>query len=299
MRNKLFGLDRSTILHLRFPFSFFLMPVFLFALSQAGNINWAETIIAFIILHILIFPSSNGYNSYQDRDESSIGGLRRPPPVTKQLYKTTLIFDVLAVLLGLFVSPLFSLLVLTFILVSRAYSYRAIRLKRNAIIGFITVFLFQGAFVYYMSMVAITGMESFNAISNDVLICMGISSLFIGSLYPLTQIYQHQADKNDGVISMSYKLGYRGTFVFAAILFSVATSLMYYHFYKLQQIQYLNLFLLIMLPVVIRLSVWFFKVIKNTDHANFDNTMSMNLVTSVCMNLYFLFLIINRYGNWY
>jgi len=35
--------DISTIKHLRLPFSFFLMPVFLFAISQASTINWRTT----------------------------------------------------------------------------------------------------------------------------------------------------------------------------------------------------------------------------------------------------------------
>jgi 1,4-dihydroxy-2-naphthoate octaprenyltransferase len=56
---------------------------------------------------------------------------------------------------------------------------------------------------------------------------MDVASLFIGSVYPLTQIYQHEADKKDGVTSLSYKLGYSGTFVFSGIWFSIATVLLY------------------------------------------------------------------------
>jgi 1,4-dihydroxy-2-naphthoate polyprenyltransferase len=208
---------------LRFKFSFFLLPVFLFALSQAHYIEWPSTIIAFVSLHLLVFPSSNGYNSYQDKDESSIGGLKHPPKVTKNLYRATLLFDTLAVISGLFVSVYFSLFVLIFILVSRAYSYRKIRLKKYAIIGFLTVFIFQGAFVYLMASAAISSFPGTSYFSIPNLLCMGIASLFIGSAYPLTQIYQHEADKKDGVTSISCMLGYKGTFIFSAILFVLAT----------------------------------------------------------------------------
>ena len=115
--------DKSTVKHLRLPFSFFLMPVFLFALSQASSINWQTTIIAFVILHLFIFPSSNGYNSYQDRDETSIGGLKHPPKVSEKLYYATLFLDVTGVLSALLVSVYFSLCVLVFVIMSRAYSY--------------------------------------------------------------------------------------------------------------------------------------------------------------------------------
>ncbi len=290
--------DKSTVKHLRLLFSFFLMPVFLFALSQASTINWQTTVIAFVILHLFIFPSSNGYNSYQDRDETSIGGLKHPPKVSEKLYYATLLLDIIGVLSALFISAYFSLFVLIFVLMSRAYSYRNVRLKKYPIIGFLTVFIFQGAFVYLMAFSAITNfsVEIFT-ISN--IICMSVASLFMGSIYPLTQIYQHEADKKDGVISISYKLGYNGTFIFSAILFSIATIFLFFYFNSKHQQIDLVLFLLIMLPVITKLSIWFNKVRKDTAHANFENTMTMNLLTSCCMNLYFLLLILNNHYTWF
>ena len=291
--------DKSTLKHLRLPFSFFLLPVFLFALSQASYIDWTKTILAFLILHLLLFPSSNGYNSHQDRDETSIGGLKNPPKVTSNLYYATLLIDVVAIIAGTFISPYFSLLLLVFIFMSRAYSYRHIRLKKYPIVGFLTVFVFQGAFVYFMSMAAITGFNAHDLNSINTIICMSISSLFIGSIYPLTQIYQHQADKNDGVISISYKLGYTGTFIFSGLMYTLATILMFYYLsLKHQSIAFI-VFIVVILPVVYKLSVWFAKVRKDTSNANFDNTMTMNVLASASMNLYFLILIINRYGNWF
>lgn len=289
--------DKSTVKHLRLPFSFFLMPVFLFAVSQASTINWQTTAIAFVILHLFVFPSSNGYNSFQDRDTGSIGGLKYPPKVSRNLYRATMLMDIVAVLTGIFISYSFSLFI--FILISRAYSYRNVRLKQYAVIGFLTVFLFQGAFVYLMASSAISTFSFAHFFTLNNIICMSVASFFIGSVYPLTQIYQHEADKKDGVISISYKLGYNGTFVFSGILFSVATVFLYYYFnLKHQQIALL-LFIILMLPVIIELSVWFSKVRKNTDNANFENTMTMNLLTSTCMNLYFLVLILNNHFNWF
>lgn len=291
--------DKNTVKLLRLPFSFILMPVFLFALSQSGTINWTDTILAFVILHGLVFPSSNGYNSYQDRDETSIGGLKHPPKVTRNLYFATLLFDVLAIIVGLFISVYFSLMLLLFIVMSRAYSYRQIRLKKYPFIGFLTVFVFQGAFVFLMASTAVNGADWGTLFSTNAMICMAVSSLFIGSIYPLTQIYQHQADKNDGVISISYKLGYTGTFLFSGFLFFVAVLLLFYYFSLKQQPISLIIFLGMMLPVVYRLSVWFAKVRKDSQNADFENTMAMNRLTSATMNLYFLLLIVNRYGNWF
>jgi 1,4-dihydroxy-2-naphthoate octaprenyltransferase len=57
--------------------------------------------------------------------------------------------------------------------------------------------------------------------------------------------------------------------------------------------------MIVMFPVVIWFVFWFVKVAGSRQQANYRNTMFMNLVTATCMNLFFLFLIVNRYGKWY
>lgn len=292
-------IDKSTLKHLRLPFSFHLMPVFLFAISQASAINWQHAVLVFIILHLFIYPASNGYNSYQDKDETSIGGLKYPPQVTKNLFYVTLFFDVTGMLLSIAVSVPFAVCVLVYVLVSRAYSYRKLRLKKYALIGFLTVFLFQGAFTYFMTMVGTSATGSENLFSTGNILCMTVSSLFIGSVYPLTQIYQHESDKNDGVITISYKLGYSGTFIFSACMFTLATALLFYYFDQKHQLIALILFFILMLPVIVRLLGWFINVKKNTGAADFENTMRMNLLASSCMNVYFLILICNNFLAWF
>jgi 1,4-dihydroxy-2-naphthoate octaprenyltransferase len=161
------------------------------------------------------------------------------------------------------------------------------------------VFIFQGGFVYLIASSAISPASFYNFFTLNSFICMTIASLFLGSAYPLTQIYQHEADKNDGVISISYKLGYNGTFIFSAIMFTLATMLLAYYFELRNELIAVPLFLILMLPVIIRLSIWFNKVRRNTTNANFENTMSMNVLTSTFMNLFFSILILNHFYTWF
>src|ERR1700722_7503517 len=136
-------LRRSTLQLLRFHFSFFLMPVYWFALGQVGEKDIFSAIIIFIILHLLIYPASNGYNSFMDRDETSIGGLKNPSQPTRQLFYTTVTMDIIAIILSCLVSIYFLVGILAYILASRAYSYRKIRLKKYPVIGYLTVIIFQ------------------------------------------------------------------------------------------------------------------------------------------------------------
>lgn len=286
--------DNNTVKHLRFSFSFFLLPVFLFALSQALLVNWFNALAAFVILHLLVFPSSNGYNSYQDRDETSIGGLKHPPKVSKNLFYVTLLFDAVALVLAYLISWLFSFLLLVFIIMSRMYSYRGIRLKKYPVTGFLVVFLFQGGYVFLMTLSAVSDQYLPALFTLGNLLCMVISSLFIGSMYPLTQIYQHEADRKDGVKSLSYLLGYKGTFIFSALLFAAASALLFYYLGSRSHYTALILFVLLIIPVVIFLSKWFGRVSRNSRYADFENTMKANLLSSTSMNLFFLILIINN-----
>lgn len=279
---------RSTIQLLRFHFSFFLLPVYLFALSQAPVIDWRNAIFVFIILHLLVYPSSNGYNSYMDRDKTPIGGLASPLEPTKQLFYTTLVMDLLAITVSVFISYIFSGGVLLYILASRAYSYRGIRLKQYPLIGFLTVFIFQGALVFFLTYHSVVSNNGFGV----PLLPSFISSLLIGALYPLTQVYQHEEDIKDGVTTISYYLGKRGSFLLSAVLFLLATVLFYLLFQSQQKKSQFFLYLAMLLPVVLFFLFWMSRVWKNEEEANFKNSLRMNVLSSICTSAYFITLII-------
>jgi 1,4-dihydroxy-2-naphthoate polyprenyltransferase len=278
---------KSTIQLLRFHFSFFLLPVYLFALSQLPIIDWRNAFFVFAILHLLVYPASNGYNSYMDRDETPIGGLKKPLQPTKELFYTTVIMDIVAIVLSVFISVVFAMGILLYILASRAYSYRRIRLKKYPIIGFLTVFIFQGALIFFVTYHAVDPNQTLYV---PILPCI-ISSCLIGALYPLTQIYQHAEDKKDGVISISYLLGKKLTFVFSMLLFLTATFLLYLRFHRQDELNHFYLYLLIMLPVVLFFLYWMMKVWKNEEAASFKNSLWMNLLSTVCTTIFFIILI--------
>jgi hypothetical protein len=169
--------SRSAIAHLRFVFSLFLMPVYLFAYSQTLVINATSALLVFLIWHVLAFPASNGYNSYFDKDEESIGLLDKPPVVDISLYYFSLLLEVTAFLLGLLVSWQFALAVLLYGIMSKLYSHPKTRLKKYPIISFLTVFIFQGCFVYWTTYTAITGTSLFAPWSTDFILGGAICSV--------------------------------------------------------------------------------------------------------------------------
>lgn len=283
-------LQKSTIQLLRFPFSFFLLPVYLFALSQVTAPHWGHALLIFVMLHLLVYPASNGYNSYMDRDESSIGGIKHPLQPTRQLFFVTVGMDIAAVALGFFIDSYFATGIALYILASRAYSYRGIRLKKYPITGYLTVIIFQGAVTYWLVNYGCHRQPEFR-FPDNLLRGMLASSLLIGGFYPLTQIYQHEADRKDGVKSISSLLGYRGTFLFTAIVYVLALSVLAYHFFV--QLEGNKFFTLAtcMLPILVYFFVWAAKVWKDTAAASFSYTMRMNVLASCCTNIGFIILL--------
>ena len=283
--------DRDTLLHLRLPFSFFLLPVFIFGVSQAGSINVFNTIIIFIILHLFIYPGSNVYNSYMDKDKGSIGGLKNPPLVTIKLYYASLICDVAGLLLCFLINWQMMLMMLVYIGVSKAYSWKKIRLKKYGVAGWLVVMLFQGGYTFFMVNMATENIFNPSWLTSKNLQCMVLSSLLIGGFYPLTQIYQHLEDSERGDKTISFLLGIMGTFVFTAVLFLIATSIAYYYFEVYYGLSQFLVFILTLLPVTIYFLFWFYKTWNDEKYADYTHTMRMTFLSSVCMIICFSILL--------
>lgn len=275
---------------LRIPFSVFLMPVYWFALSVLPAFDSAKAIIVFLILHGLVYPASNGYNSYFDKDEGSIGGLKHPPRVTKSLFWLVVLFDALALLGSWFVSGPFMGAVLIYLLVSKAYSYDKIRLKKYPILSTVVVVVFQGAFTFLMVQLGV-GATSGQLLASSNIWFAVVSSLFLCGSYPLTQVYQHTEDARRGDRTLSLRLGILGTFVFAAVSLLAGAGLLTYYYYRTGQPQNIGVFLLCTGPVVFIFSRWFWQVKQNPAAATFENTMRMNQVSSLSMSLAFILML--------
>jgi 1,4-dihydroxy-2-naphthoate octaprenyltransferase len=277
----------NAITLMRIPFSIFLMPIFWFALlaNEAPFEQWHLVAVIFFILHILVYPASNGYNSYFDKDEDAIGGLEKPPTVNKELFYVVLVFDFLAIGLSFLLGLKFAIGIVAYTLMSKAYSWDKIRLKKYPIISTLVVTIFQGFAVYWMVNVGLNKDFVFNT---STLLYAIVSTLFLMGSYPLTQIYQHKEDAERGDKTISLMLGINGTFIFSGLLFAIATGLMAYGFYLESEIIKLIIFLVATAPVVFFFSSWVIKTRKDPNEINFKNTMKMNKISSICLSLAFI-----------
>jgi 4-hydroxybenzoate polyprenyltransferase len=281
-------ITRSTILHLRLPFSYFLLPVYLLALLATNSIDPLKAGIVFFVLHFLLYPAANGFNSFCDRDQESIGMLECPPPVTPDLARVTFAMNAMAILVALSIGYLFVLGCLLYILAEKAYSWDRIRIKKYPVLGWLFTGCGQGTFIFLL-VVSSVQKASFPVSSYiNAMVPALASGLFMLGFYPLTQIYQHREDAKKGCETISLCLGVRKTIYFSSI-FIFTAMLLYYQFLEACfGIEYAWLFLVIIIPAGLYFVYWFILIMKDETRADYKHTMRMCFLSASSVNIFAL-----------
>jgi 4-hydroxybenzoate polyprenyltransferase len=286
-------ISRSTLIHLRFPFSFFLAPIFLFGLTEASRpLDALRTSLIFVVLHLLLYPASNGFNSYFDRDEGSIGGIRCPPPVTGNLLAWSLLLDLVAIAAAALVSPWFALVAVVYGTFSKAYSWDKIRWKRRPVFSWLGIGIVQGGLVF-LATACFAGSSPPSFHTPSLWTGAAAISAYYLAGYPLTQVYQHDEDARRGDRTISMMAGVRGTFILSGLLFTLALGLFLWHFMVLRKAPARGLgFLAVQVPLVLFFLHWARLVRKDPRHADFRHSMIMNLGSSGLMNTFLVAILV-------
>jgi 4-hydroxybenzoate polyprenyltransferase len=289
-------IKRSTILHLRIPFSFYLLPFFCFAASQSVSPDLWYLFLSAIIIHFIFYPSANAFNSYYDKDEGSIGGLENPPPVDKELLYVSYVFEIASLALAFLISWRFVVMLFIITMMFKAYSHPLVRLKKYPWIGLLTVALFQGGHTYMMSYMAINNVGFAALLEYPVIIPAMLCTILLLGSYPMTQIYQHGEDGKRGDLTISRMLGVRGTFIWTGIIYALGILgfVLYLKNYYSSFISFV--FLLSLAPTLIYFIKWFLRVLKDESKADYRSTMKLNQISSLCFMFFFGLLAVWR--NW-
>ena len=279
-------MTKSTLLHLRIPFSIFLAPVFFFALSQVPSADPLEAILLFVALHVFLYPASNGYNSFYDRDEGAIGGLASPPKIEPDLLIWAWVFDAIAVGLSFRWGWGAVLFTIGFGVASKLYSHPRTRWKASPALSFFVVTVMQGAGVFLFVTKSLEPSAPWSRLWQGAL----LSTLFLAAGYPITQIYQHDEDGKRGDLTLSRLLGIRGTFLFSGLLFLIFNVLFFAFEKPESRIPTLMVMQLAFLPATLSFTRWAFRAWQDTRHVTHRQTMRMNVLFTLGSIAFFVYL---------
>lgn len=277
------GQVKAVIPLLRVPFSFFLVPVYLFALLSLGSIDPVRAFLVFAVLHLFLYPAANSFNSVFDQDREGIGGLKNPPPVSRGLLPVSLALDAIALIVALQVSLFFAVGCLAYGLAAKAYSFRRPRIKRYPVAGWLYTSLGQG----FMTALLVAGSVGGEPLINmkGALVPAAIMSLLLMGFYPLTQVYQHQADGERGDLTVSRLLGVRKTFFFSAPFLCLSLTALFWYILSVAGSGPAILYVVLSLPGFLLFVRWFRRVLKDPSAADWDHAFALSLTASAGLNL--------------
>jgi len=88
------------------------------------------------------------------------------------------------------------------------------------------------------------------------------------------------------------KLGKKGTFIFCAVMYGIAFSILFVYYKQENKLFDFFVLQIFFIAVIFYFLQWMVKVLKNETFADFKHTMRMNMLASTCTNFAFITLIL-------
>ena len=225
---RLFGRGFDFILHLR-PAEWPIMAGhtalgYLLAVGVGGFLRGEQlgpALLALFLWVILLNGGTLAINSAFDKDEGDIGYLRAPPPVPQGLGLVAFGMMAAGQLLAFRLPPMFRWAYALCFLLSIGYSVPPLRLKAVAGADWVINMWGFGTLTPYAGFAA-TGRPLDNA---RALVLLAFCPLF-ASLYPLTQLYQFEEDRQRGDRTLALILGMRRSLIVAILAALIAFGIL-------------------------------------------------------------------------
>lgn len=212
------------LVHLRLHYQLvFLSPLFVWGFVLGGAVPSARALLGFLAFHVFLYGGLTAFNSYYDRDEGPVGGLRMPPPVSEALFPFSLGVQGVGLVVASFVGWAFTALYLVVMALSVAYSHTRFRWKARPVAALFVVAFGQGAIGFAAGWLCgrTPPRELFSSL-DGVLGLSGATLVTVG-FYPLTQLYQTAEDRARGDRTFAVVYGPRVSFVFAMACLALAS----------------------------------------------------------------------------
>ena len=217
------------IAHLRWPYQILLLSgIYGISILFVQEPDFSLFTEYFLLWHLGLYGGATAFNSYWDKDEGPIGGLKNPPPMRPWMRWASfflmmvpapfLMYDIVSDTL-----PLASMVVylLSFFLFW-AYSSPIIRWKGHPYLSVLVIFLSTGTNGFFMGYFSSSGM-SISLLS--LIAACGVASILV-SLYPISQLFQLEEDQRRGDQTLALQIGVKGVRTYYFVTYSFGTIML-------------------------------------------------------------------------
>jgi len=213
--------------HLRLHYQLVLLsPLFIWGFLLGGKVPSIRVGLGFLAFHVFLYGGITAYNSYYDRDEGPVGGLRFPPPVSEALLGFSLAVQAAGLVIALFVGIEFTVLYLIVMVLSVAYSHPRWRWKARPILSLFVVAFGQGAIGFVGGWLCGSSPPKPWMGSPNAMLGTAVATFITVGFFPLTQIYQTGEDGARGDRTFAVAFGAKGSFGFALVCLTLAGTCM-------------------------------------------------------------------------
>ena len=270
---------RAFLLHLRLHFQLILSGIFLWGYLLAGGVPNARGLFGFILFHVLLYGGATTVNAYYDQDDGPITGLRRPPPAGPVCLWGGVAFMAIGAVLAWKLGATFALLYSAMALLGLGYSHPRVRFKNGPLASVGIVALGQGGLGFLGGAAAAVprGLPAPGA----AWILGGVAAtLFTTALYPLTQVFQIDADLARGDRTFAVHFGPRIVFRTSITCFVLGAAAALPALRALFPAGVAAAFLLFLALCIAFLARWARRYDPQSVRANHDRVFGFGLATS-------------------
>jgi len=230
---------KNFILHLRLHYQFFILSGgYLLGGLLADQMQFSQFWLQFLNVHVLLYGGATAFNSFWDKDEGPIGGLKHPPKMTPWMHKVSLFLMFAGWMWAITVSWAYFTVYGISLLLFWLYSTPHARWKGEPILSLIAIGISTGLNSVFLGFWAAGG-----AFSTSILLSGIGASLILLSLYPVSQIYQAEEDLKRGDVTFFVKFGLSGVQRFFLVTYVIGLILMCIGFYKIYSAPAIVLFI--------------------------------------------------------
>lgn len=205
----------ANFIHARWPIQSYVAAGFLLGLLLALVPLSMTTLLAFVSW-LLLCVGLTIFNSYYDKDEAPVGGMVHPPKVTEGLFWGSLILQIIALVIAVFISRTFFLLALFMYVVFFLYSHRMFRFKSN---GYAAVFL--NGLLGACTILAASSLGG-SLLRPEILCGAATAFFFKCSVYMMMQVHQIEEDTLRGDKSIAVMYGRKRTLTASLVMILIA-----------------------------------------------------------------------------
>lgn len=205
------------IIHLRWHYQVFILSGgYLLGGFLSNSMNGPDFAVQFLNVHLLLFGGATAYNSYWDKDEGPVGGLKNPPEMRRWMWAASLFLQAAGLIVALRQEFWFAVTYFISIILFWLYSSPHFRWKGTPLKSLFAIGVSTGANSVLMGYFAAGGQSPVTDVWDAALGVM----LMLLSLYPVSQLYQLDEDIRRGDQTFAIQFGFAGVIQFFVVAFA-------------------------------------------------------------------------------